>query len=239
MLMQEYIDEIKLELTGNLINIELPDATLEKVVNKAFREIQRYIDTTQLKTIPFAACIDLAQTEVASSVITRVYRTEGYMGDSNEPSYSLADPMYAQQWMIFTNGGSMYNLSEWILNYASYNTLLQLRNTSSTDLAFKQDRQANKLYINTAFDKPAYITVEYVPKFENVEQIKSDYWIDVLIRLSVALTKVTLGRIRSRYVQSNALWTQDGDTLLEEGKTELENLRETLRVNSQVIYPID
>ena len=85
----------------------------------------------------------------------------------------------------------------------------------------------------------AYITIEYVPEFKDVDDIKSDYWIDILVRLSIALTKVTLGRIRSRYTQSNALWTQDGDKLLEEGNAELVALRETLRVNSQIIYPID
>ena len=83
--------------------------------------------------------------------------------------------------------------------------MLQLRNTISTDLDFFQDHSENKLYINTALDKPTLITVEYVPIFENVDDIKSDYWKDILVRLSIALTKVTLGRIRTRFTQSNAL----------------------------------
>ena len=57
--------------------------------------------------------------------------------------------------------------------------------------------------------------------------------------MSVALTKVALGRIRSRYKQSNALWEQDGETLLNEGNEELKELRETLRVNAQLCYPLD
>ena len=57
--------------------------------------------------------------------------------------------------------------------------------------------------------------------------------------MSTALVKKVLGRIRTRYTQSNALWTQDGERLLEEGDTELKELREVLRVNSQMIYPID
>jgi hypothetical protein len=113
-----------------------------------------------------------------------------------------------------------------------------MRNTTSTDLSFKQDKQAEKLYINT-LDKPPAITIEFVPKFEDVDEVTSDYWIDIIVRMSVALTKITLGRIRSRYVQSNALWTQDGDTLLQEGNTELATLRETLRVNAQLMFPID
>ena len=34
---------------------------------------------------------------------------------------------------------------------------------------------------------------------KNVEDIKSDYWIDILVKLSVALTKIILGRIRTRF----------------------------------------
>ena len=103
-----------------------------------------------------------------------------------------------------------------------------MRNTMSTDLAFRYDRYTNKFYINTVDGHPSMITIEYVPRFDNVEEILSDFWIDMIIRLSVALTKVTLGRIRSRYVQSNALWSQDGDTLLQEGNAELTDLREKL-----------
>ena len=61
----------------------------------------------------------------------------------------------------------------------------------------------------------------------------------MLMRLSIALTKVTLGRIRTRYTQANALWTQDGDTILAEGRDELNSLREMLLANSELTYPID
>lgn len=57
--------------------------------------------------------------------------------------------------------------------------------------------------------------------------------------MSIALTKVVLGRIRTRYSQSNALWAQDGEKLLEEGNTELKELREKLENNSNLIYGID
>lgn len=61
----------------------------------------------------------------------------------------------------------------------------------------------------------------------------------MLMRLSVALTKVTLGRIRTRYTQSNALWIQDGQQMLDEGTRELEELRGYLQTNTQLSYPID
>lgn len=235
--MIDYINEIKLELTGNLLALEITDATLELVVKKALREIQRFIDTTKLITVPYTQCIDLKDSKVSS--VVRVYRATGYLGSpSQDATDTQVDPMYAMQWQMLTGSGDIYNLNDWIMNYSAWNTVLQIRNTTSTDLSFKQDKQAEKLYIN-CIDKPPSITIEFVPKFEDVSEITSDYWIDILIRMSIAITKITLGRIRSRFIQSNALWTQDGATLLEEGNKELDSLRETLRVNAQLMFPID
>ena len=116
---------------------------------------------------------------------------------------------------------------------------MQIRNTTTTDLAFVYDKASEKLYINTSGDLPTNITIEYVPRYDNVEEVTSDYWTDIILRLSLALCKVLVGRIRSRYTQSNALWTQDGETMLNEGNQELASLRELLYNNSNLLYPID
>jgi hypothetical protein len=50
---------------------------------------------------------------------------------------------------------------------------------------------------------------------------------------------VVIGRVRSKYALSNALWGIDGEKILEEGNTDLKELREILRNNSQMVYPID
>ena len=61
----------------------------------------------------------------------------------------------------------------------------------------------------------------------------------MLVRLSVAIAKQTVGRIRSKFTQSNALWTMDGETLLAEANEELTTLRTELKDNSNLMYPID
>jgi len=240
MTMTDIIDEIKLELTGNILETEIDDSTIESIIRKALRELVRYWDETSFVTLPFASCIDLTASPLdkeACSSVVRIYRTT-VSGDYDN-STALADPMFAQQWMLFSNGGTMYNLNDYILNYASWNTLLQIKNTLSTDLAFREDKHNNKLYINNYLDRPSSITIEYIPKLTSVEQIQDVYWTDVLIKLSTALTKIVLGRIRTRYTQTNAQWTQDGDKLLEEGNNELKELRERLRDNDNMILGID
>ena len=238
MTMQEVIAEIKLELTGYILDVEIDDTTIESVVKKSMRELERYWDETTLVTIPFSSCIDLANSELdlkeKVSTIVKVYRTDAIGETTN-----MGDPAYMQQWMLFSNGGTMYNLNDYILNFSAWNTLLRIKNTMSTDLSFIEDKHNNKLYINHYLDTPNQITVEYIPKLTDIEAIKSEYWIDILIKMSTAMTKIVLGRIRTRFTQSNALWTQDGEKLLEEGNSERKELLEILRTNSNLIYDID
>ena len=238
MKLEEILDELKIELTGYVLDMEITDETLVSVVKKALRELTRYWDESRLITIPYASCIDLEGKffEEQVSSIVKVYRTEG-MGDSGGISV-INDPVQMAQFAIFSNGGTMYNLQDYVMNYASWMTMYQIKNSMSTDMSFKEDRHNKKLYINN-YNAPSMVTIEYIPKLKSVEDIQSDYWIDILIKYCVALTKIVLGRIRTRFTQSNALWTQDGEKILEEGNTELKELRELLRVNSNMIFLID
>ena len=238
MKLDDILSEIKIELTGYILDMEITDETLVSIVNKALRELTRYWDETSMVSMPFASCINLDGeffNEKVSSIV-KVYRTEG-TGDNSGLS-AVNDPIQMAQFAIFSNGGTMYNLQDYVMNYASWMTMYKIKNTLSTELSFKEDRHNKKLYINN-YNAPSMITIEYIPKLKSIEDIQSDYWLDILIKYCVALTKVVLGRIRTRFTQSNALWTQDGDKILEEGNTELKELRETLRVNSNMVYILD
>lgn len=69
----------------------------------------------------------------------------------------------------------MYNLSDYIMNYASWMEVSKLRNNLTTDMAFSEDRHNNKLYINSNSTKGNKITIKYIPKINSAEQIKSDF----------------------------------------------------------------
>lgn len=234
----DIIDEIKLELTGGILELEIEDTSIELVIKKVLRELQRYWDETSFVTVPYEPCIDLKKYQLDSCSIVKVYRTSG-LGSAHDVTNSVTmDPLYAQQFMIFGNAGTMFNLQDYVMNYAAWTTLNQTRNIISTDMAFREDKHNKKLYINNS-TAPKAVTIEFIPKLTSVEDIQSDYWQDILVKMCVSLTKVTLGRIRTRFSQSNALWAQDGEKLLEEGNTELKELREVLRTNANLVYPID
>ena len=240
---QAYIDEIKFRLTGNLLETELDTKAFDTIINVSLREIQRYISSTKILTIPFDRCIDLSEVKdedgknIKINSISRIFRADGYVGDVVEGS-GMVDPMYVSQWQLLGGTSNMRNFQDYMYNYGAWNTLLQIRNTTSTDLAYRYDKSSNKLYVNIASNLPARITIEYVPRYDDVSEIVSDYWIDMLVRLCVANAKVIVGRIRSRYSQSNALWSQDGETLLNEGTSELSEIREHLVTNTQLVYGI-
>ena len=148
MKLEDILDELKLELTGYLLEMEITDETLVSVVKKALRELERFFDETTLITVPFASCIDLDGEffkERVSSIV-KVYRTES-IGDSSSFSV-MSDPVQMAQFAIFSNGGTMYNLNDYVMNYASWMTMYKIKNTMSTDLSIKEDRHNKKLYIN-------------------------------------------------------------------------------------------
>lgn len=236
--LQGYISELKLKLTGGVLDLELSDDNLAQLVNVALREVQRYIDSTRIITIPYKACLDLTKYNVSS--VSRVFRADGYVianSDIND-SAAYTDPMYLGIWQMMSGNGNSYGISQWAYNYGAWNTALQIRNTLSTDLVFRFDKSTNQLYINVAFDVPDKITIEYVPYYTDVSQVTSDFWIDIIMRLSLALAKVTIGRIRTKFTQNNALWSLDSN-ILSEGQEELNTLRELMRKSTQLTYGID
>lgn len=198
--MAGYIDNIKIQLTGGVLDCELNDEAIQNIVMVSLREIQRYINTTKIITIPYKECLDLTDFKISS--VYRVYRAQGYLSSNSKNSM---DPMYMAQWQLMSGLGSGLNTSNYVYNYGAWNTMLQIRNTTSTDLIYIYDKTKNYLYINCAYDKPELITIEYVPQYGDVAEITSDYWIDKLCRLSLAFSKIALGRIRSKYTQTNAL----------------------------------
>ena len=207
--------------------------------------MQRYLSATNLITVPFNKCIDLstlkdsADNPIKISSVSRVYRSHGFVSDAGNQNPSAAmDPMYVSQWQLLSGTGNLYNFQNYVYDYTAWNTLLQIRNTTSTDLAFRYDKASNKLYINIASNNPLSITIEYVPRYDTVDEVVSDYWIDILIKLALAIAKITVGRIRTRYVQQNALWANDTN-ILQEGLDEYSQLQQYLQANLQLVYPID
>lgn len=226
MKMQDYVDEVLLKLGQGRVAIEIEDdGLIERVIQSAFREIKRYINVTKYATLPYGRCIDLSKCGVLA--VTEVMRTK-----NNTKSYDLPDAIYLS---LTTYPGAMNSMSD----YRSYIRTRQIRNTLNPDLAFRYDETTSRLYVASQFPEPTSITIAYIPNVESVDQIVTPYWQDMLVRLSLALAKETLGRIRGKYSLNNSTFNLDSEALLSEAQTELTEIRNHLQENSDMVLPID
>lgn len=246
--LQYYIYRVKFQITAGLLECELPDESFGKAVMEALEEVNRYYDSTQFIQLPGSSCIDLAKAEEENNInirsVVNVYRTQPMGNTSSDEGGSgmtaaTTDPISIAMW---NNGSNFmgYGSQNFTYRYLMYNTTQQISNTMSTDLDFKEDEFNRKLYVNYSNGgAPSQVVVEYIPKLTDVEQIRGTYWTDILYEMSVAYAKIAVGRVRTRYTQDNALWKQDGEMLLTEGKEELSALRERLKAQANFIYPLD
>lgn len=217
----EYKDEILLNLGAPIVEVEIEDL-VQRIIVASFREVRRYINISKVITIPYAETIDLTPYKVQS--VQYIARDRSNGTDSN-----LVDAFYLATTQMNTAGS--------ISDYTRYLTIQQLKDTISQDLDFTHI--GNTLYVNATSPKPSSISIVYTPIFDSVEEITDEYWVDILMKLSLANSKVILGRIRGKYSNNTALYNLDGDTLISEGTQELSELRQFLSDNHDTILPMD
>ena len=239
--LEYYVNRVKFELTGNILESELNDEDYAQIVNNSLQIVNRYYSSTQLVQTKLGnnRCLDLNKIEEDNNIkinsVTSIHRTQP---NGSTSTSSGTDPMLISQWNLANNYYN-YGSTRFLFNYLAYNTTNQIMNTLSTDLDYREDQYGRKLYVNFANVNAEELVIEYVPRLDSVDQVKGTYWIDILYKLSLANAKIQLGRIRTRYTLDNALWKQDGENLLNEGKEELKALEERLQTQANYIYPLD
>lgn len=225
---EEYIEDIKISLGAPVVNIEIEEI-LGKLVDKAFREVRRYVTETHFVTVPYSTTgIDVSKYHI--DTVEYIFRTQNPARTTDFTDiYTLST--------INTGNSSPVNLL--LSDYLYRTQMTQIKNTISTDLDYTYDKAAQKLYINTVYPIPQSLTIVYIPEFKDVSDIKENYWINYVQRLSLAFAKETLGRVRGKYDLSSSLYKLDGSTLLQEGISERDTVRQELNENSDIAFPID
>lgn len=221
---QEYADEIELSLGSPIVEIEVKQY-IPRYIQRAFRELKRYINTSSLMTIAYTGlAINLTGKNVYS--VINVMRSQ--------PTYGT----FMQDADVFTMASSYYNMNN-IDQYTNRMTILQQRNTISTDLDFIWENETKTLYISTNPPFPPALTIQYVKDYQDVSEITDPYWIDLILRLSMAYTKQALGRARGKYQLNSAQYNLDGEMLINEANQEIVDIRNYLQANHDNLYTID
>lgn len=228
MTLAEYTEEISFQLGGTVLDIEIAN-DLPRCVQRAFREVKRYVTTPAYMTIPWNSnnggnTVSLKDKNVYS--IINVMRPDSY----NSLSVNSLDVFgLAQSYSAVTNLDA----------YMNRMLRLQQMNTISTDLDFVWDAHKKELSIMMNPPYTNQITIVYIPDYQSVEEITEVYWVDIILKLATAYAKQVLGRIRSKYTLNSAQYGLDGETLLAEAKEEIAEITTFLKANVDLAFPID
>lgn len=230
MTLAEYVDEINFSLGGSVLDVEI-EKDLPRCVNRAFREVKRYVTTPAYMTVPFGvstngvgATLDLSDKNVYS--VVNVMRPNSY----NSLSMNTLDVFGLNQ---------TYSAVTNVNDYLNRMLRLQEINTISTDLDFIWDAHTKKLSVTMNPPFTNMITIQYIPDYKDVEEITEVFWVDIIIKLATAYAKQVIGRIRSKYTLNSSQYSLDGEQLLSEANTEIQEILTYLRTNVDLVFPID
>ena len=225
MIMQEIVDQVSFSL-GLPSNENVESQQIEKAVVIAFREVKRYMKTPNHKTVPFATRIRLKENGIITRNILTVKPSRPRIGltMSSIDSGNVFQIAAAVNTSNMIGNTSAINIDPIVTEMA----MAQVRNTITTDLQWQYDIDNDVLYVTHRDPMPPTVTITYVPDYQDVSEIKSNTYIDYLIRLTLAHMKVSLGRTRSKYKVEGSNVSLDGEILLDEGNQELKEIREEL-----------
>ena len=217
--MKKIVLYIESQLGGQVLDLELRPEDIKLLVEQAFEEIVHYMTDTYTVTVPYAQCIDL----------------KGYNIDSVESVLRGQDSLltgvpFQMPAMDLMNVTGMYDID-------TYMNAIQIKrnlNILATDMEFYWDKPNQKLYVYANPNIPSAVTINFKPEYFSVEDIREQHWETQLRKLALGMTKIVLGRIRSKYTSNSAKYQLDGPTLLQEGNMEVQEVRKFLDDNKDI-----
>ena len=221
---EDYVEYINKILGASMVNIELAN-DIPFFVDCAFKEIKNHITDIQTMTLPYSEVIDLTGKKVANVVYLMRGRNTTGPGGFQDVMY-----IYSRQSALNT-----YTLTD----YARYLLVQQNKSMLGTDLDFHFDKRNEKLYVYAQQALPTNITLVYTPDYDEVDEITEPFWQDLIRRLALAMVKEAIGRVRSKYDLGSSTYKLDGDKLLAEAQQEEAEIREYLRNNTDMLFPLD
>lgn len=238
---EQYVNFISTLLGGQTVDLELSDKEIGNLVDIALLKVKPYIGTTKLMTVNSSDAIDLSSKDVYA--VINVYR--GSPIDAGEYTFNT-DSDKSDDTILFSP--SLFNYTNNLLGLSSVDSIAittltnQVINQAygrSGDIDFDYDSEEEILYVDTGNSGTDALTIEYIPNYDDVSQISEPFWINFILNYAVALTKIALGRARSKYRLNDLPYEMDGDTLLQEGNQELENLQNDLKELDDLNYFLD
>lgn len=227
MTLKSCLKEVKLKLGGSGLvydELEIGRAELTQIIEASLRELTSKVDTPADITIQYQEVIDISKYNIES--IMWICRAEPRTGSI--VGGGVTDPFYASS--VSTKPGNNLagpNYSAVLRTQLNYLMTSMAQNTVQSDLAYFTNYYNKTLRVTYSGVRPNQITIFYRPVIKNIEDLPSHFWYDYVVRLAVAHSKIIIGRIRSKFTVNSAPISVNTD-ILEEGKAELDKIREEL-----------
>lgn len=208
---------IERQLGGQVLDLELTPVQIKDIIDDSFMEVKHYIEDLYTITVPYQECIDLKEYNVHS--------VESVLRGQDSVSVGTTFPVPAM--VMQNNITGVYNME----SYANALLVKRNLNTISTDMQFHWDSPNKKLYVVANPAKPISVTIKFKPEYYSVEDIHEDYWDTQIRKLALGQCKIAIGRIRSKYTSNSAKFQLDGNTMVQEGQQEVQEVRNRLDAN--------
>ena len=206
---QEYIDNIKILLGGDILSLEIKDESISKMIDLSVNKISPYVNDTHFITAYASNFIELDDDVVD---VIRVFESPDYSNHLNidETSVNIINP---------------YNM----INY-------QIESVRRAELEYLIDKDFryidNKLYLD---DYTGPITIE-VEKKVTIDNLKDEVALNWVFDYALASCKEVVGRIRTKFKPNNIPIELDGETLLNEALESKERLESKIQELSYGIF---
>lgn len=212
----EVIQRIKHILGYPVVNIEIPDTTIEVYLDEAVDYINQYYSVVKFQEV-HSTVYDM--TPLKARAVLGVYR-------SPYADYADTDVDIFRAYQI-NNLGTL-NVNDIQLAQGKISLYDSVK---SEDWRFFE----GKLYLYN-FSGPCVVQYTSDSDFEDITEKKWQSWVR---RYAVALTKIGLGRIRNKFSVTNIPVDVDGDTLIAEGQEEKAALEQQLIEQGEGLFYIE
>jgi len=212
------INRTKARLGFPTIKFELPDETMAQLIQEAVDYINQYVVQYYYKEANGDAVVDMTEEQPTS--IIRIYESTPILGQGANDIDIFA---------LASRQSSGYPSSKDIILNKSI--LSERKNLRTQD----HKLVGNKLYL---YGYRGLVTIEYT-KFTPLEEIKETKYQSWVRNYVLALTKIAIGEIRSKFTLSNFPVAFNGETLKTEGIEEKNKLETLLIEQGEGLFYIE
>lgn len=220
------IEFIKDDLTGGqVVNLELDDTTIGRNIDRAIMFMSMYYTGLTYKTID----------------ISKKSSTGGYIDFSeiDNKGISTLYAVYPVEEILRTDAG-LLGLGHIYLSIGlaldnqiqTYANMLQKLSLLDSILGRNARIVGDKLYVDNYYTK---ITVAYVPKKLEIDDIHDGEWFKWVIEYALALSKRQLAQSRGKYVVQSSPSQPNTETLLSDANEKLRELEEAVKLKGLLI----